>query len=196
MRELLRSFDAALEVGDGRTITGRCVPFDIEATVADPWDPVPYREVWRAGAFRSIVKAPHLVHLNFEHDERSILNRLGTVTELIERDDGLHATFRAVGAPGDQALELIAAGALRGLSLGVIMHERGSRTLPDGTVERTRVARLPHVALTGSPAFPGAEITAVRSADPGGDTDPGTPALEAVLDWAAQARARFTPTSR
>src|SRR5580765_2083996 len=150
---LLRSFDAALEVGDGRTIIGRCVPFDVAAEVADPPDYLPYTEVWRSGAFRNIVKAPHLVRLNFEHDERSILNQLGQVLELVERSDGLYGTFRAIGDPGTHALELIAAGALRGLSLGVIMHDRGSRTV-GGVVERVRAQPLTHVALTNYPAFP------------------------------------------
>jgi phage head maturation protease len=172
MSELLvRSFDADL-AGDGRTIVGRIVPFDVEATVSDPDRPVPYREVWRRGAFRHVLRAPHLVRMVYEHDDRTILNVVGHATALEERDDGLHGEFRAVG----------------GLSVGAYMHERGSRPGPTGEVERVRVSRLAHVALTGIPAFSDAEVLAVRSGDPGASE---TPALASVLDWSARARARF-----
>jgi HK97 family phage prohead protease len=188
---LVRRFDAHLAAGDGRTIIGRCVPYDVTELVADP-GVEPYREVWRSGAFRHVLKAPHLVRMVYEHDDRSIMNVIGHAVELTESADGLEGTFRAVGAPGDQALELIEAGTVAGLSVAVRMHQRGSRPNPDGVVERIRVARLEHVALTGAPAYAGATVTAVRSAgDPEPET-PAAPALEEVLDWSARARARFT----
>jgi HK97 family phage prohead protease len=124
----------------------------------------------------------------YEHDDRTILNVVGHATALEERDDGLHGEFRAVGAPGDHALALIDSGTVRGLSVGAYMHERGSRPGPTGEVERVRVSRLAHVALTGIPAFSDAEVLAVRSGDPGASE---TPALASVLDWSARARARF-----
>jgi phage head maturation protease len=68
------------------------------------------------------------------------------------------------------------------------MHERGSRE-GVGCVERVRVSRLEHVALTGSPAYADAQVMAVRSA--GDPEPPGTPALEEVLDWAARAGAKY-----
>lgn len=188
MSELIvRSFDAELETGDGRTIVGRCVPYDVETTVADAPNPVTYREVWRAGAFRHILRGAQRVKLNYEHEDRSILNVVGSAVELVEAADGLHGTFRALGAPGDQALELIRSGTVRGLSIAVRMHERGSRTSGDGLVERVRVAQLEHVALTATPAYPEAGVTAVRT-----DAVPDGPSkLTEILDWLAAERARF-----
>ena len=43
---LTRTFTAELdEDGDGRTIVGRCVPFDTPATVSDPPDFREYQEL-------------------------------------------------------------------------------------------------------------------------------------------------------
>lgn len=189
---LVRSFPTELAAADtdGRTIVGICVPYDVESEVSDPVERgglgIAYREVWRAGAFRNVLKAPHMVKLVYEHEERSILNVVGHGVELVERSEGLEGTFRAVGAPGDQALELINAGTTRGLSIGVLMHERGSRGDPrHELVERVRVAKLLHVALTGTPAYAAAGVTAVRS---GGD-DVVDDELGTWLDWIAESRA-------
>ena len=196
-----RSFAAPeLETGDGRTIVGLVVPFDIESEVSDPPElggtGIPYREVWRAGAFRNVVKAPHLVRLNYEHG-RELGAQIATGTELVERDDGLHATFRALESPfGDQGLALVRSGSAVGLSIGARMHERGSRGDPrHGLVEPIRVARIEHVALTDHPAYVGAGVTAVRSAlvgDKGPEFVAPVPAADELgqwLDWLAETRA-------
>lgn len=186
MTVIVRSFDVDLEATDGRTIVGRCVPYDVPSTVADPPNPVTYREVWRPGAFRHVLKAANRVRLNYEHEARNILNVVGHAVDLHEQPDGLHGTFRAVGAPGDQALELIRSGTVRGLSVAVVMHERGNRNA-DGMIERIRVARLDHVALTASPAYADAGVMAVRSAP--GVSHPDQ--LGEILDWTAAERARY-----
>lgn len=182
-----RTFDADLEAtGDGRTIIGRCVPYDVEALVADP-DRPPYREIWRAGAFRYVLKAPHLVGLNFEHS-RDLGGQIGRAVELEERGDGLWGTFRALPTVfGEQGLELVRSGGVRGLSVSCYMHDRGSRA-GVGVVERVRVSKLEHVALTDHPAYLDAAVTAVRS---DGRAPAGTPALDEVLDWQARASTRF-----
>lgn len=159
---VVRHIAEALEVaGDGRTIVGRCVPYGVPATVCDPMlnDGVPYTEVYRAGAFRRAARAPERVLLNFEHSG-ALLDQCGRAAELVERDDGLHGSFRAIGAPGDHALELIASGAVTGLSVGVLVSTR--LRLVDGVCERT-TARLEHVALTTHPAYDTALVTGVRS---------------------------------
>lgn len=182
----VRRYATTLDVGDGRTIIGRCVPYDVPATVVDPASPAPYSEVVRHGAFRRSVKAPNRVLLRYEH-LRDLPNVIGRAVELVEHDDGLHGTFRAVdGNIGDHALELIRAGFVTGLSVEAVIHPNGTR-LRDGLVERTLLL-LDHVALTSSPAYDGAEITAVRSGSPPVEI---APAITAALAISAELRARY-----
>jgi HK97 family phage prohead protease len=158
---ITRAFPAELTAGDGRTILGRCVPYDVPTLVADDTGP-PYLESWRRGAFRRIARDAPRVRLVYEHHE-TIGDVIGHAVELHETDGGLDAVFRAIGAPGEQALELIRAGVVRGLSIQAIIPPSGSRTRADGVVERT-LASLRHVALTATPAYADAVVTATRGA--------------------------------
>lgn len=193
-RELLivRAYAGPLEATDGRTIVGRCVPFDVPAIVADG-DGAPYREVWRAGAFRRVCRAAGTgrVLLNYEHRD-GLVDTIGPAIELEERPDGLHGTFHAMpGIPGDQALELIRSGAVTGLSVQAIVSVPHSRTLDDGTVERSLAKRLEHVALTGVPAYRDATVTAVRSAP----DELGAPRIDEIRAWRDTAALRFAKNS-
>jgi HK97 family phage prohead protease len=172
---IARTYDAAgLEVGDGRTILGRLVPYGVPATVADV-DGVPYREQHAPGAYARAARAAHRFLLNYEHRE-GVLDQLARGVRLDDRPDGLYGEFRAFdGAVGDQALELIRSGAAVGLSVQARIPPRSSRTLADGTIERTR-AVLEHVALTSEPSYEGAGVLALRSGV-------RHPALEAVRAW-------------
>jgi HK97 family phage prohead protease len=97
--------------------------------------------------------------LDFEHRE-GILDVVGHAVELVERDDGLHGTFSAVGAPGDQALELIRAGVLSGMSVRALVMGPGRR---DGDVVVRTACHLDRVALCRQPAYAGAVVEALRS---------------------------------
>lgn len=180
-----------LEVGDGRTIYGRCVPYDVEALVSDGG--MPYREVCRRGMFpKPVVKASLArgVLLNWQHSG-DLGNQIGKAEEILEREDGLYGTFRArPGVFGDQGLELIRDGSATGLSIQVQMHARGTVRRDDGLVERTRANLLEHVALTGSPAYPDAGILAVRALDEPPPGAAGTPMLDEVLEYLDRARYR------
>lgn len=160
---ILRRFSGPLEVeSDGRTIIGRCCPFDVVADVADGG--AIYREVIRRGAFRKVGRAPQRVPLNFEH-RTDLGNEIARATVLEEREDGLYGTFRAHESTiGDHALAIIRSGAVTGLSISAVLHPAGSR-LVDGIVERQLFAALDHVAVTSFPAYDGAEITTLRSGD-------------------------------
>jgi len=83
------------------------------------------------------------------------------------------------GHPGlyDEVLELARDGVPLGLSVGFIEVAGGSRWSPDRRrVTRTR-AQLDHIAIVRKPAYIGAEVAAVRSAE---DTR-GLPLLTRVL---------------
>lgn len=159
---IVRRFTATVEVeSDGRTILGRCAPYDVVTDVEDGG--AVYREVIRHGAFRKAAKAPNRVPLVFEH-RTDLGNEIGRATELREDADGLYGVFRAHSSMlGDHGLEIIRSGAVTGLSIAAVLHPAGSR-LVDGVVER-RLLLLDHVAVTAIPAYPGAEITAIRSGE-------------------------------
>ena len=189
--KIVRSFDAELEAGAGRTIVGRLVPYGVPADVADAGG-IPYREQIARGAFRRAARAPHRYWLNWEHRE-GILDQIARGSALTEADDGLDGEFVAVdGLVGDQALAMIRsaaeAGEPLGLSIQARIPPRTSRTLDDGTIERT-LAILEHVALTTEPAYAGAAVTAIRS------SSGRYPEIEAVRARQAELRLRSRPTT-
>ena len=191
---LQRSFTLdTIAEGDGRTITGRCVPYDEPALVRDTPDGPTYREVWRHGVFRNVCKSPNRTTLNYDHRD-GLTDLIGHAVELAEQPDGLHATFRALpGASGDQGLELIRAGIATGLSIHAWVTPRGSRYAADGTVERVKAERLPHVALCREPAYAGAGVTAVRANDGARPSIEIPETVAAVLAYTSAARARYAP---
>lgn len=160
MNLLTRSFPLELET-DGRTLYGRCVPFDDPATVADPPAFRPYQEMFVKGAFRGAIKAPNRVSLSFEHQD-GLTNTPGNCVRLSEEDDGLYGEFRIADGPiGDHALELHRGGLTRYFSVGIYPRRQQRR---DGVVVRTRVD-LHEVSLVRESAYQGTEV-AVRAAVP------------------------------
>lgn len=159
---VVRFAATGFELGDGRTVVGRCVPYDTPALVADGPGGMPYREMFRPGAFRKSVKDAPRVELRHEHGE-GILDRIGRARSLHEEDDGLYGEFVIVeGQVGDHARELVRSQILGGLSVSAIVYPHASETLPDGTVARS-LASLRHVGLCAQPAYPDAKVLAMRS---------------------------------
>jgi uncharacterized protein len=156
---IVRSRTIELAEADEHTIGGRCVPYGEVALVDDGKGP--YREMFARGAFRRVTKAPHKVILDFEHRE-GILDIVGYGVELVERDDGLHGVFRPDGPQGDKALELIRAGVLTGMSVRALVLGPGRR---QGDVVVRTACHLDRVALCREPAYAGAVVEALRSAD-------------------------------
>lgn len=158
---LVRSFDARLdEVGDGRTLVGRCVPFNEVATVSDGG--TAYQEMFVQGAFARAVKAPNRVWLNFEHSA-GISNVLGHGVAFEEHRDGLYGTLRIdEGADGEKALRLHREGILE--SLSVQFRPMSRQRIQDGIVVRDSV-HLDAVALCREGAYEGAKVLAVRAKD-------------------------------
>lgn len=157
----VRSFELPLEEGwDGRTLETRVVPYNVAAVVRDPPSFHPYQEAFAPGAFERQLATPgrDKVLLNFEHDQ-GLRGVIGHSLEFHDRDDGLHAAFGIhENADGDKALDLIHRRVLTGLSLEFAA--LASRRV-DGVVRRLR-AHLDKVSLCRYPAFPGAEVLAVR----------------------------------
>jgi HK97 family phage prohead protease len=159
------------EEGDGRTLYTRIVPYNKPMEVADPPFFEKYLESWEPGVFDKQLKAANRVDvlLNFEH-EKGIGGVVGRGVELRSQQDGLHGTFRLLnGGDGDKARELVHEKVLGGMSLEAIVI-KSDRSRGDGITHRTE-ARLKNVALCRNPAFPGAEVLAVRTEDEQGDAE-------------------------
>jgi HK97 family phage prohead protease len=159
---LVRSFDAQLQLADGRNVIGRAVPYGVVADVMDrPGGPV-YREGFDPGSFGRAVRAQgagRRSELRYEHG-RGLLDVIGPAQDLEERDDGLWGHWRALeGAVGDQALAMVESGLLRWLSVGFRPLGPGRR---EGGVLWRNSCHLDEVSLTRDPAYAGAEVVAVR----------------------------------
>ena len=175
---LHRVFPAELvEETDGRTLFGKCVPYDVPARVKDPERP-PYDEAFARGAFRRATRAPQRVLLRFEHRD-GLLDVAGYGHELEERDDGLYGSFRTLDSPaGEQALALHRAGVLTFFSVG--FHPIGNGRRRNGTVVRTH-CHLDEVSLCREASYPGTDAS-VRAAALHSFARPGRdPALDSRL---------------
>lgn len=104
---LIREVSIEAEVGDGRTLEMRVVPFDEIGDAADPPDFTPYREQFMPGAFSGQERAANRILLNFEHIQ-GLQGVIGHGVELREAADGYYGTFRIHDTPdGDKALTLL-----------------------------------------------------------------------------------------
>ncbi len=158
---LVRTFEAEVTVGDGRTVDVRLVPFGEVARVADPPNYVAYDEEWLPGCFDHQVNAANRVHANYEH-ERGVTNIVGHGISLRAEADGYHASFRIHDTnAGNTTLELLRGDALPGVSLEAVPVK--NITSARGVVQRAK-ANLRGMAFCRQGAFAGAQVLAVRSA--------------------------------
>lgn len=156
-----RSWTPDLEVredGDGRTVSGIAVPYNVEQRIHDG-----LTEVFLPGAFRAQMNAAHRVVFARNHLPHggALIGRLTTM-----RDDakGLYIEARISDTPvGNETLTLLRDKVLEEMSIGFA--ERQNRTRPDGVVER-RTAHLSEVAVVLEGAYgPRARVAKVRSAE-------------------------------
>lgn len=142
-----RNFEIHLEhrkEGDGRTIYGMAVPYDVEQRINGN-----LTEVFRKGAFADVVRAPFRVKLLRGHDAKGM--PIGRATLLRETDKGLYAEMRvSQTAAGDEVLELIKDGALDQLSIGFAPLKNRKRD--DGVIERLK-AHLAEISLVTFGAY-------------------------------------------
>ncbi len=158
---IVRSFEAEVTVGDGRTVDVRLVPFGEIARVSDPPDHKPYDEEWLPGCFDHQTNAANRIHANYEH-EKGVTNVVGHGLTLRSEPDGYHASFRIHDTnAGNTTLELLKGDALPGVSLEAypVKNIRSAA----GVVQRAK-ANLRGMAFTRQGAFAGAQVLAVRSA--------------------------------
>lgn len=142
---------------ESRTIVGVVVPYD-EVSYLTPGGE---GERVRRGAFRrSLDHRGDRIPLLRNHARDRTLGRSQSFTET---DDGLVGAFVVNDGPhGDELLDDVRHGYLEGMSVGfqAVRVERA----PDG-VREVREARLVEVSMVGIPAYEGAAMLAVRSAE-------------------------------
>ena len=184
MGDLLRhGYAADLTIrsgGDGRTVSGICVPFNTPTSVCD-WG-VRYQEQFAPGAFqRTIAHAgPQRVKFLAQHDRGAFpLGRAETLVDDPAKYPGLYGEFRVSKTErGDEALELIRDGALDGLSVGFAPVRSDPMNATSGALVTRHEVKLNEVSAVSFPAYDGARIEAVR----GEDADRVLEALEALRD--------------
>jgi len=147
--------------GDGRTLVGPVVPWNVEAKVLDQGRLV--TEVFERGAL--VDADPARVPLTATHPRDAGTLPIGVTVELDERDDAAWGAWRVSDTLlGNEVLALARDGVPLGLSIGFAEVAGGSRWSPDRRrVVRTR-ALLDHVAVVRVPAYAGAGVSAVRAA--------------------------------
>lgn len=178
---LHRGFAAELWIrsgGDGRTVSGICVPYNQPAEVMD-WG-VRYQEQFAPGAFtRTIAHAgPQRVKFLAQHDRAAF--PLGRAVELVDdpaKYPGLYGEFYVSKTErGDEALELIRDRALDGLSVGFAPVRSDPMSESPGALVTRHEVKLNEVSAVSFPAYDGARIAAVR----GQDADEVMAALDAM----------------
>jgi HK97 family phage prohead protease len=163
-----------------RTIDLIVMPYDEQATVRHQGRLI--QEVIAPGAFDGIERRANRVRVNYQHQDDDLRQLLGrALTFHPDRDEGLVSTVKIrSGEYGDAALEAADAGDL-GASAGFGIMPGGETWLDRVTRRLTRLF-LDHIALTPTPAYKGARVLAVRSAE---DDQPlsKTPNLDLVRSW-------------
>ena len=164
MTVLFREIATGLQVrddGDGRTLFGPVIPWNVEARVMDRGRLV--TETFERGALGAT--DPARVPLTATHPRDNQTLPIGVTVELRDEADALHGAWRvSKTALGDEVLELARDGVPLGLSVGFVEVPGGSRWSADRRrVTRTRAA-LDHVAVVRVPAYAGASVAGIRSA--------------------------------
>jgi uncharacterized protein len=140
----------------GRTVVGVVAPYDEVTYIGPERD----GEKIRRGAFKRSLGQRKRVPLLRNHDTD---RTLGWSKAFVENEAGLEGTFVVNdGGPGDDLLDELRQGYLTGMSIGFrpIKSVRG-----DAGVREIVEAALIEVSMVGIPAYQGATMLSVRSAD-------------------------------
>jgi uncharacterized protein len=158
MTELVAfGMELRLDASDGRLLSGLAVPYGV-VTMNTSY---PGGERFARGAFKRTVanqkgRLPKLFR-NHDHDQA-----IGVAAEFRDTDDGLLASWRIADTPsGNAVLQEVREGVLDSLSVGF-------RALREDVVEGVREVREAHlfeVSLVPLPAYLGAQVLSLRSAD-------------------------------
>lgn len=175
-----------------RTIEIVVIPYEQETTV--PHNGRMIREVVAPGAFDGIERRAKRVRVNYQHRDDDLRFLLGKARAFYpRRPEGLVASLLiGRGDEGDMALHKAAEGVLGGSAgFGIFP---GGEAWPSRNLRRLTKLFLDHVALTPTPAYPGAEVLAVRAEQP--IPVSATPNLDLVRSWKIDDRLKSDPLYR
>lgn len=146
--------------GDGWTLYGRAVPYNVPARVTDNGTDY-YLEMWAPGAFeRDVAKGGRWVSLMVGHRGDDGDRYLGRCVELRDADDGLYPAFRLERS--HPLAEEARSGELTSWSVSArVYRSRATRVNGQDVIVR-ELAGLSHVAATGSPQYAGAGVLVAR----------------------------------
>jgi HK97 family phage prohead protease len=172
----LTSSLALRDNGDGRTLVGPLLPWEVEARVVDRGRLV--NETFQRGAFAGT--DPARVPLTATHPRDGGTLPIGVTVELEERAEAAWGAWHVSDTMiGNEVLTLARDGVPLGLSIGFAEVPGGTRWSADRQrVTRTRAA-LDHVAVVRVPAYAGAGVVGLRAGGQHGA--PPTPALLTLL---------------
>jgi uncharacterized protein len=156
----LTSSLALRDNGNGRTLVGPLLPWEVEARVVDRGRLV--TETFQRGALDGT--DPAQVPLTATHPRDAGTLPIGVTLSIDNRSDAAWGEWRVSDTHlGNEVLALARDGVPLGLSVGFAEVPGGSRWSPDRQrVARTR-ALLDHVAIVRVPAFAGAGVVGVRT---------------------------------
>lgn len=148
--------------GDGWTVEGLAVPYDVPQQVSDDGGASTYWEAFAHGAYsRDAVKGGRWVNLMVGHTGDDGDRFLGRCTGIREERAGLMCSFRLDRShpQAEQARE----GELTGWSVSSrVYRSRANVDYAGRRVVVREVCGLSHVAATASPQYPGAGVTVAR----------------------------------
>lgn len=184
--EFRRAPDLNVRYAD-RIIELVAVPYDSETAVMHQGRMVV--ESIAAGSFDGVERRANRVKVNRDHD---ITRTCGRAVALYpSRTEGLVAELKIGRSPlGDETLEYAADGILDA-SVGFAPFPGHEHWLDNRSRRRITRAFLGHIAMVPDPAYQGAQVLAVRSADVAPVAMASTPNLDTVRLWQLQDRFGF-----
>lgn len=184
-----QAVDLELRDGDaGLTVTGLVVPYGVETPITEtrPDGVIRYREMFVPGAFQRAQRVPYRTTLTYDHDT-SVGYRLGYGLEFTDTPEGLAGTFKLDGSTAAKARDILGS-SHRSFSVGFwSINPRAFTERPDSLVVRKSV-HLDHVAAVAEPAYQGAGVTSIRSAEPDLDGEPTEAEIAAEQQQRADAQ--------
>lgn len=184
MTELLieRAAPALEPVGDGWTVEGLAVPYDVPSRVTDDGENY-YREAFTMGAFaRDCTKGGRWVNLMLGHFGDDGDRFLGRCVSLSESTEGLTCAFRLDRTHPDA--EAARAGELTRWSVSARVYRSRAEGPDDDRLVYREACGLSHVAATARPQYAGAGVRVAREHTlvVSAPTHPRREALRAYLD--------------
>src|SRR6478609_8892885 len=184
-----QAVDLALRDGDaGLTVTGLVVPYGVETPITEtrPDGVIRYREMFVPGAFQRAQRVPYRTTLTYDHDT-SVGYRLGYGLGFTDTPEGLVGEFKLDGSTAAKARDILGS-SHRSFSVGFwSINPRAFTERADSLVVRKSV-HLDHVAAVAEPAYAGAGVTSIRSAEPDLDDEPTEAEIAAEQQQRADAQ--------